>query len=167
MSPVEASKGHHAGRAALVSLVGVVVLFVALALVTLALGGRKSADLRIGDATFQGGKTSRLADEIADRGPIIYGDVSGRKDRDMILQHLGDDPEKGWYAFLASPIDKPRDCTWEWQAEQERFRARCDHSLTAPADGAGLPQFPVTVSDGRIDVDLNADARTSTTSTTR
>ena len=30
---------------------------------------------------------------------------------------------------------------------------------TAPADGEGLTQFPVTVADGRLDVDLNADAR--------
>src|SRR5574338_894195 len=165
MSPVEASRGHHAGRAALVSLVGIVVLGAALWLATLALGGRNSADLHLGDQTFQGGKTSRLAAEIADRGPIIYGDVSGRTDRDMILQHLGDDPDEGWYAFLASPIDKPRDCTWEWQDDEELFRAKCDRSLTAPADGKGLPQFPVTITKGRIDVDLNADARTSTTST--
>lgn len=87
MSPVEASRGHHAGRAALVSLVGVTVLGVALWLATLAIGGRDSADLKLGDQTFKGGKTSRIAAEIADRGPILYGDVSGRKDRDMILQH--------------------------------------------------------------------------------
>lgn len=162
MSPVDQSR-NHVGRAAAVALVGVFVLGVALLLVTLALGGKKSSELNIGDQTFQGGSTERLAKEIDERGPIFYGDVSGRMDRDMILQHLGDDPEKGWHAFLAAPIDKARDCTWQWQPKEQVFRAKCDESLQAPADGQGLPQFKVTVKDGRIDVNLNADAVTSTT----
>lgn len=164
MSPVDQSR-NHVGRAAAVAGVGILVMAIGLGLVTLALGGRDSADVRLGDQTFKGGSTVRLAKEIDERGPIFYGDVSGRKDRDIILQHIGDDPEEGWYAFLAAPIDKARDCTWIWQAEEEIFRAKCDESLTAPADGAGLPQFPVRVEDGRIDVDLNADARTATTTT--
>ena len=165
MSPVDQSRGH-VGRAAAVAAVGIVVLAIGLGVVTLLLSGRDSADVRLGDQTFQGGSTERLAREIAERGPIFYGDVSGRKDRDIILQHVGDDPDDGWYAFLAAPIDKARDCTWEWQGDEELFRAKCDESLTAPADGEGLPQFPVPVVDGRIDVDLNADARTSTTTST-
>jgi hypothetical protein len=161
VSPVDQSR-NHVGRAAAVALVGVVVLGLALALVTLALGGRNSADLNIGDQTFQAGNAEDKAELIAEEGPILYGDVSGRKDRDMILQHLGDDPEKGWHAFLAAPIDKGRECTWVWQPDEELFRAKCDESLTAPADGKGLPQFEVTVVEGQLDVDLNADARTET-----
>lgn len=161
MSPVDQSRGH-VGRAAAVALVGVTVLFVGLGVTTWALRDRNSTDLQLGDQTFQGGSTEDLAAEIADRGPIFYGDVSGRKDRDMILQHIGDDPDDGWYAFLAAPLDKARDCTWMWQPDEELFRARCDESLSAPADGEGLPQFEVTVRDGEIEVDLNADARTDT-----
>lgn len=170
MSPV-AQTDHHAGRAALVALIGVIVLFGTLALVTFALKGRNSPDLRIGDQTFHAGNAKQLAERIADTGkdggPRLYGDVSGRKDRDMILQHLGSDPDTGWSAFLAAPIDKPRDCTWEWQRARSQFRASCDHSRTAPADGAGLPQFKVTVRGGKVDVDLNAADRPSTTTTSR
>lgn len=164
MSPVAASN-NHVGRAALVALVSIVVLVGVLGLTTLALRGRNSPDLGLGDQTFRGGRTDRLAAEIDDRGPIFYGDVSGRRDRDIILQHLGNDEEKGWYAFLAAPVDKARDCTWQWQPDEALFRAKCDPTLTAPADGRGLPQFRVTVANGRIDVDLNADTRTSTTAT--
>jgi hypothetical protein len=160
--PVAPSSGH-ASRALLVSAVAIVVLGGALWLATVALGGRNSTDVRLGDQTFQGGSTKRLAKEIADRGPIIYSDVSGERERDMILQHLGDDPDEGWYAFLAAPAEKARDCTWAWDEKQNLFRAKCDESLTAPADGKGLKQFPVTVSSGHIDVDLNASARASTT----
>ena len=167
MSPVDQSR-NHVGRAATVALVGVIVLGVALGLVTLALGSRDSADLAIGDQTFQAGSAEKKAELIEESGPILYADVSGRKDRDMILQHIGDDPDTGWRAFLAAPIDKGRDCTWLWQPDEELFRAKCDRTLTAPADGKGLPQFKVTVKDGALDVDLNADARkqASTTTTT-
>lgn len=165
MSPV-APGGNHVGRAALVTLVGVVVLFAAAGLVTLALGGRNSPDLPLGDQTFKRQDAERLANEIEDRGPIIYGDVSGRQDRDIIVQHLGEDPDDGWTAFLAAPPDKSRDCTWQWQADEELFRAKCDESITAPADGAGLTQFPVIVTNGTVDIDLNANDRASTTTTT-
>ena len=162
MSPVDQSR-NHVGRAATVALVGVVVLAVALGLVTLAIGSRNSTDLAIGDQTFQAGSAEKKAELIDRSGPILYADVSGNKDRDMILQHLGDDPDKGWYAVLAAPLDQSRDCTWQWQRDDEIFLAKCDKSLTAPADGKGLPQFKVTVEDGRIDVNLNADAAVSTT----
>ena len=165
MSPVDQSR-NHVGRAATVALVGVLVLGLALGLVTLALGSRNSSDLNIGDQTFKAGNAEKKAELIDESGPILYADVSGRKDRDMILQHLGSDPAKGWHAFLAAPIDKARDCTWIWQPEEELFRAKCDEDLTAPADGKGLPQFPVKVVDGQLDVDLNAEARAAGSTTT-
>lgn len=163
MSPVAPSRGSHTGRAALVALVGVIVLFGALGLATFALKDTRSPDLRLGDQQFSAGDAKGLAEGIRKDGPRLYGDVSGRKERDMILQHLGPNPRKGWHAFLAAPVDKPRDCTWEWQASRRIFRARCDRSLTAPADGKGLPKFEVRVVDGRVKVDLNADQRRSTT----
>ncbi len=159
-----AQSGNHAGRALAVATVGVVVLMGGLFLASLALSSRKSAALRLGDRTFQGGGAARLAAEIADRGPIFYGDVSGEKDRDIILQHLGTNANRGWTAFLAAPTDKPRSCTWQYQKGSRRFRASCDHRRFAPADGAGLSQFPVTVQEGKLSVDLNADARSSTRS---
>lgn len=166
MSPV-APSGSHAGRALAVATVAIVLLMGGLFLASVALSNRKSTDLNIGDQTFQGGSTKRLARVIAKGGPILYGDVSGQKDRDMILQHLGKDPATGWHAFLAAPVDKPRDCTWQWQEDEHRFRAKCDRSLIAPADGKGLSQFEVTVRDGRIDVNLNAESRATTTTSKR
>ena len=158
-----APSSRHAGRALLVGGAAVVVLLGGLWLMSVVLSDRDSVDLRLGDATFQGGDADDLADEIAERGPILYSDVSGEQSRDIILQHLGDDPEDGWYAFRAQPPDKARDCTWQWQPDEERFRARCDRSLTAPADGEGLVRYPVRVVDNRLDADLNADDRTTTT----
>jgi hypothetical protein len=165
MSPV-AKGGSHAGRALAVGTGAIAIIAVILFLAATVLSDRNSTELRIGDQTFQGGNAERLAEEIADRGPILYGDVSGAKDRDVILQHLGKDPDTRWYMFRAQPPDKGRDCTWEWQPDEQLFRAKCDDSMTAPADGKGLERFPVKVRNGRLDVDLNFAARTTTTTTT-
>jgi hypothetical protein len=167
MSPVERSTGH-AGRALAVSGVAIAVIALALWGVSILTNKQSALDVRLGDPTFQGGNAERLANEIADGGPILYGDISDSDNatRDIILQHIGDDPEEGWYAFRAQPEDKGRDCTWEWQPDEEIFRAKCDESLTAPADGEGLQQYPVEVRDGKLDVDLNFADRPSTTTTT-
>ncbi|HEY4376769.1 MAG TPA: hypothetical protein VGM93_06405 [Acidimicrobiales bacterium] len=155
----------HAGRALAVAILGVVITFGALGLGAIALSHRNSDQVGLGDQTF-GGSTSRFAGAIAQRGPLLFSDVSGHKDRDLLVQHLGPKVDQGWYAFLAGVPGKPRDCTWEWQAAKHQFRAKCDHRLTAPADGHGLTRFPVTVSKGHFDIDLNAAQRKATTTTT-
>lgn len=167
MSPVERSKGH-AGRALAVSGMGVAVVLLVLWGASVFTSNQSSFDVRLGDQTFQGGNAETLAEEIDEQGPIIYGDISDSGSsgtRDIILQHLGDDPEEGWYAFRAQPPDRSRECTWNWQPDEELFRAQCDESLTAPADGEGLESYPADVVDGKLDVDLNFDRRETTTTT--
>ena len=167
VSPVERSSGH-TGRALAVSGVGVAVVLLVLWGASVFTSRQDSFDVRLGDQTFQGGNAEKLAAEIDDRGPILYGDISDSGSagtRDVILQHLGDDPEEGWYAFRAQPPDRDRECTWDWQPDEEQFRALCDTALTAPADGAGLERYAVRVVDGKLDVDLNLDRRDTTTTT--
>jgi len=163
--PVERSRGH-AGRALAVSGVGVALVLLVLYGASVVTSRQDSFDVGLGSQTFDGGNAERLAGEIADDGPIFYADIgdtgSGDK-RDILLQHLGDDPDEGWYAFRAQPPGEERDCTWVWQPDEELFRARCDEDLTAPADGEGLESYPVEVDDGRLDVDLNFDRRPTTT----
>jgi hypothetical protein len=65
----------------------------------------------------------------------------------------------------------PRDCTIQWQADSETFRLLDQHAEVTgacdgrefPADGEGLPTYPVTVSNGKLDIDINAADRTDTT----
>lgn len=167
MSPVERRTGGHAGRALAVSGVAIAVVLLGLWVAATVASNESSLDVGLGDQTFQGGSAEELAEEIDERGPIIYGDVSGSKERDLILQHLGTDVAEGWYAFRAQPPDKDRECVWRWRADEELFRAACDPTLTAPADGEGLERYPVRVVDGKLDVDLNyADRPTTTTGTT-
>jgi hypothetical protein len=158
VSPVEQTGRGHVGRAATVSLIAIVLVFGGLWLVTLVLSDRNSPDLRIGDQTFTAGRTDEIASSIAKHGPLLLPDVSGRQDRNLILQHLGDDPKTGWSAFLANPPDEDQSCTWEWQPDEELFRAKCDPTRTAPPDGTGLQQYEVTIGE-TVEIDLNAQAR--------
>ena len=116
------------------------------------------------------------AAQIDEGGPILYADAAGG-DRDIVLQHLGDDPDSGWLAFAARPGGVSRECSIQWQAgpsgdpsdgvfllldgSGDETQA-CD-GREFPADGEGLAQYPVTVADNRLDVDLNAADRASTT----
>jgi hypothetical protein len=168
MSPVARSRGH-AGRALAVSVVTVSVLLGVAAGLAI-LGSRGEVEVRLGDETFGGQRAERLADEIARSGPILYPDVAGG-DRDIVLQHRGDDPDEGWLVFAARPPGTPRECTIRWSSDDGVFRLLDEDGETSdvcdgtefPADGAGLPYYPVEVRDGRLDVDLNAEQRATST----
>jgi hypothetical protein len=170
MSPVARSQGH-TGRALAVAAAGVVVAIgVAAALAVLA--NRGTVDVRLGSDTFAEHDAEDAARDIAENGPILLPDLAGG-DRDIYLQHFGDDPNEGWIAFAARPPGVSRSCTLQWDSRDEVFRlldssgkvsGECDGREFA-ADGEGLPMFPVTVdADGNLDVDLNAADRTTSTS---
>ena len=140
--------------AVVVGLAGVAVaLGLALAVLLLT---RTSGDveIRLGDRDFRDMDTGRISAEIADRGPILFGDVADG-DLDIILQHLGNDPETGWLAFEARRPGQSRDCFFEWQPGEELFVNTCDLDDTVDAAGAGLRHFDVAVVDGDVRVDIN------------
>jgi hypothetical protein len=169
MSPVEQSRGH-AGKALLVAGAGV-VLALGIAFLVARMASQGRVDVRLGTDTFSQQDAEAAAEEVAERGPILYPDTAGG-DRDIYLQHLGDDPETGWIALAARPAGVSRECSIRWDRGDEVFRLLdADGEVTGacdgrefPPDGAGLPAYPVTVdADGNLDVDLNAADRSSTT----
>ena len=169
MSPVEQSRGH-AGKALAVAGVGVVAaLAIAFGVAQLASQGK--VDVRLGSDTFAEQDAEDAAERIAEDGPILYADAAGG-DRDIVLQHQGDDPNEGWIALAARPPGAARECTIQSRDRDEPFRLLssdgevtdvCDGSEFPPS-GEGLPSYPVTVdADGKLDVDLNAEDRATST----
>lgn len=129
------------------------------------LADQGSVDVRLGDDVFQAGQTERTARQVVEEGPIFYQDTAGG-DRDILLQHLDDDPEKGWLALAARPPGVPRRCILEWQDDDEVFQLLDDGDVTEecdgrefPADGGDLPRYGVEIVDDQIYVDLWADER--------
>jgi hypothetical protein len=170
VSPVAQTRGH-ASRALVLAAAGV-VLALLLALGVANLASRGKVDVRLGTDTFSQQKVKEAAKKVAQDGPILYADTAGG-DRDIVLQHLGDDPETGWIALAARPPGVSRGCTIRSRDRDKPFRLldasgevsdECD-GRQFPPDGTGLPTYPVSVRDGKLDVDLNAADRT--TSTTR
>jgi hypothetical protein len=165
MSPVKQSKAR--SPRSLVLAVGGVVVGITLLLVVFvvalpSLTESGTVEVTIGDDVFKAGSAEARSESIAADGPTLYSDVSGGT-RDIFIQHIGEDPLTGWYAFDARRPGQGRDCPLDWDAAAEVFRDRCD-GTTVPADGTGLIAYPVEVTeDGELIVDLNPDEDTPDT----
>ncbi len=143
------------------SILGVVAM-VFLITRTTDLAQSGEAQLNIGDQVFAPGNVDRLSEDIADKGPLLLSDPAGR-DRDIYLQHIGDEPEAGWFAFAVRPADATRDCFVIWEPDAGDFAYNCGDERFQ-ADGTGLFQYPVLISsNGEITVDINAAERATTT----
>ena len=167
--PIARSRGH-AGRALLIAAAGA-LLTLAVAFGISVLDNRGRVEVKLGDDTFSGLQADEMAADIAERGPFLVADASPGGDRDIVLQHLSDDVDEGWIAIAARPPGVPRNCTIQWQTDDGVFRlldengavgGECD-GTEYPPDGGDLETFPVAVEDGRLDVDINAANRASTT----
>ena len=160
--PVAQTRGH-AGKALLIAGSAVVVLLVVTLLVAQA-ANRGDVDIRLGDDRFDAGKVTSMAETIDDGDgiPILYPDLLGRG-RSVFVQHLGDDPAKGWVAFGAF---LPDDADCEIEIEQpDRDRLVDCEGREQPLDGNGLRTYPTSVEDGRLKVDINEITTSSSTST--
>lgn len=142
--------------AALLVIVGGIALFLNV------VASRGDVQIRLGDDYFNAGDAADIADDIRDRGPVLFSDLAGGS-RDIVVNHLGDTADEGWVAFEARRAGDPRDCQVSWNAERSLFEYSCDDTVTFPPDGTGLEQLSVAVTDGRIVVDINAAQRGSTT----
>ena len=123
------------------------------------LAGSGQIDINLGEEVFVAGQAESTADFIKDQGPWLLPDLIEGRDRDIYIQHIGDDPDTGWHAFAARPADASRDCNVQWQADDETFVDSCDGTVYDDV-GTGLARYPVTVqADGNVTVDINAADR--------
>lgn len=119
------------------------------------LTSRGDVDPQLGDDLFEAGRTDSLADAIERNGPIPFSDVAGGN-RDIFVQHLGPTDDDGWLAFSAQPPGAGRECSLSFLMVDEEFDDPCS-GRRYPSDGEGLTQYPTTVTDARLQVDLRQD----------
>ena len=116
---------------------------------------------KLGDDVFEVGNAETFADNIAEgidgrTSPIPFSSLS--RNRPIYIQHLGDDPEAGWFAIDARSPSQPDTCALDWDLEAGLFVDGCDRSATFAADGDGLLRYGVAVDDdGKLIVDLNGE----------
>ena len=129
-------------------------------------------DVRLGTDTFSQQDAEEAAEEVAERGPDPLRRHRGRRPRHL-LQHLGDDPASGWIAVAARPAGRVAgvhdpagdrgDEAFRLLDPTARYRASATAASSRPTARA-CPRYPVTVdADGKLDVDLNAEDRATST----
>ena len=152
--PVSSGPQPSLRAAVMVGLAGVVVALGLVGAVLLLTRTGTDVEIRLGDRDFRDMEIGRISIEIDDRGPILFGDVADGS-LDIILQHIGDDPETGWFAFEARRAGQSRDCFFRWRPDQADFVNTCDPDDIVDATGTGVRQFEVAVVDGDVRVDIN------------
>ena len=160
--PVARGPQINARNALLIGFTAVVIAGLLFAMVWLA-SSQGDTEIVLGDRDFDAGRIGAISREIAERGPILYSDVGSSGRRDIIVTHLGTDPEQGWLAFAARRADDPRDCFFAWDPDAQQFDLTSAEGSPAcggdyvNAAGTGLLQYEVEVRDGNIHVLLNKD----------
>lgn len=160
--PVARSQGH-AGKALLIAGVSVVLLL-GLAFLVANAASKGDVDIKLGDDRFNAGQVENIAEAIADGDglPFLFQDLAGG-DRNLFVQHRGDDPDLGWVAYGAFVPEDP-DCRVDLDRDRKILVNACDDEETFPLDGSGLRYYPVTVEDGRLQIDINELSTTTTSS---
>ena len=128
-------------------------------------GGNANSTDTFGGKYHEVGRTDTFALVIADSGPIVFQDLLGQ-DRNIVLDHVGSDPQLGWRIYLAYPADRSVDCAIE-QVRRTRTFTDCDgrtidvSELALPPDGV----VPQVSDDGLLTLDLRSDAEVAAATT--
>ena len=122
---------------------------------------RGAVEIGLGDDTFEAGRIDVIAEEIRENGPIIYGELIGGR-QNIILQHLGDNDDDGWFAFDLIRPGQPDECQLEWNDARQAFFDSCDDTEIPPT-GFGQPSYPIEIEEGRISIDFRANPEDDTT----
>ena len=133
-----------------------IALGVGLVFAVVSLAGSDRVEVKLGDDDFNAGDAENLATEIAQRGPVPWAPLS--RNRSIWINHVGDDPEQGWFAFDVRSPGASGDCVVDWDADRRLFADTCDPTLVYSATGEGLTQFGVWVDNGNLIVDVNANS---------
>jgi hypothetical protein len=126
-------------------------------------GPGSKLQVRLGDQYFDLGSDRQRAKAIAQDGPFLYPGLIGPDKGYIVVNHLGSDESKGWYAFAATAPGQPISCVVQWKADAQHFADPCTGTVY-PANGQGLLQYDVSITpQGTVLVDLRTTTSPSTT----
>jgi hypothetical protein len=118
------------------------------------LSGNETGLLR--ERSFEPGPARVWASSIDRDGPILFADLTGTDGAEsVVLNHVGDDPERGFELYLPYPADRTPACAVV-QDRGTRMFVDCEGrtidvtDLATPAPGIA----PVVSADGVLSLDL-------------
>jgi hypothetical protein len=110
--------------------------------------------VNLGDDEFNLGRADKRAQEVAERGPLLFPGLLGADRGYIVVTHLGANPLKGWHAFDAVPAGQPVTCAVRWLADQARLVDPCTQR-PYPLDGTGLTSYEVFINPAKeVVIDL-------------
>ena len=89
----------------------ITLFFGGLWVAAITINNRADEGSRVANKVFEVGKVGRLADAVAEDGPILFPDLRSPDGvRSVVLDHTGTDPARGWQAYYAYPADRDATC---------------------------------------------------------
>jgi hypothetical protein len=119
------------------------------------ISGNPESVTNLGARTFEVGSVDRIAEQVAENGPILFPDLrSPDGTRSIVLDHRGENPAVGWRVFAAYPADRPVTCLVEQVASTRTF-VDCDgRSLDIEALARPVDVRPIVENERTLYVDL-------------
>jgi hypothetical protein len=126
-------------------------------------GGDADLAERLAPPTFRVGEVDNIAEEIAERGPLLLPGLNTTTgQRTVVLDHTGTDPTRGWHAYWAYPADRDPACVVV-QTEGTSSFTDCNGRELDVSELAPPPGVKPVVQDQRV---LYLDLRGATTPST-
>jgi hypothetical protein len=117
--------------------------------------------VNLGEDTFNMGPAKERAQEVAERGPLLFPGLVAADEGYIVVNHAGVDDFTGWKAFAAVPPGSRIECAVQWRPDARRFQDPCT-GAAYPADGAGLTAYRVLVNpDRELVIDLGRGSGTT------
>jgi hypothetical protein len=116
--------------------------------------GPGRVEVNLGEDTFNMGPAKDRAEEVAERGPLLFPGLLAADQGYIVVNHAGTDNLAGWKAFGAVPPGSRIECAVQWLADARQFQDPCT-GTAYPPDGAGLTAYRVEISpDRELVIDL-------------
>jgi hypothetical protein len=125
-------------------------------------GPNGKVQVNLGQDVFNMGPAKQRAEEVAERGPLLFPGLVAADEGYIVVNHSGTEPLAGWKAFAAVPPRSGIECAVQWQAGAQQFKDPCTGAVY-PADGTGLTAYRVELtSDSDLVIDLGRGTASST-----
>ena len=110
--------------------------------------------VNLGDDTFNMGSAKARAEEVTERGPLLFPGLVNTDEGYIIVNHAGTDELAGWSAFAAVPPGASVACAVQWNTDAQQFQDPCTGNRY-PGNGQGLTAYRVTITpDRELVIDL-------------